>query len=167
MLKTIEVGFMKQVSPGGSSKKSSGGSSAEDHAKVLDKTLGLMTSKQMEAFKADREPTEVQERYGKTGFGRGCLMARRLVEQGVSFVEVDLGGWDTHANNFKSLADQKLPELDKAMQRLDRRPGPARTCCKTRPLFGWASSAAPRGSTAPPVAITGLAAGALWWAAPA
>ncbi len=114
MLRTIETGFMKQVSPG---RKSNNGS-AEDHAKILDKTLSLMTSKQMEAFKADKEPTEVQERYGKTGFGRGCLMARRLVEQGVSFVEVDLGGWDTHANNFKSLGDTKLPELDKAMSAL-------------------------------------------------
>ena len=45
-------------------------------------------------------------------------MARRLVEQGVPFVEVDLGGWDTHANNFKTLADTKLPELDKAMSAL-------------------------------------------------
>ncbi len=114
MLRTIETGFMKQVSPG---RKTNNGS-AEDHAKILDKTLSLMTSKQMEAFKADKEPTEVQERYGKTGFGRGCLMARRLVEQGVSFVEVDLGGWDTHANNFKSLGDTKLPELDKAMSAL-------------------------------------------------
>ncbi len=77
-----------------------------------------MTSAQMEAFKTDKESTEVQERYGKTGFGRGCLMARRLVEQGVSFVEVDLGGWDTHQDNFKQLGDRKLPELDKAMSAL-------------------------------------------------
>ncbi len=105
MLRPIENGFVKQVSPGRKTKQWS----AEDHAKVLDKTLSLMTSKQMEAFKVDKEPTEVQERYGKTGFGRGCLMARRLVEQGVSFVEVDLGGWDTHANNFKSLATRNCP----------------------------------------------------------
>jgi uncharacterized protein (DUF1501 family) len=116
MLRTIETGFTKQVSPG--RKGANNGSSAEDHTKILEKTLNLMTSKQMDAFKASKEPTEVQERYGKTGFGRGCLMARRLVEQGVSFVEVDLGGWDTHANNFKSLGDQKLPELDKAMSAL-------------------------------------------------
>ncbi len=45
-------------------------------------------------------------------------MARRLVEAGVPFVEVDLGGWDTHANNFTSLKNQKLPELDKAMSAL-------------------------------------------------
>ena len=44
----------------------------------------------MEAFKVTKEPKEVQDRYGNDGFGRGCLMARRLVEAGVPFVEVDL-----------------------------------------------------------------------------
>ena len=77
-----------------------------------------MTSKQMEAFKIGSEQADVQERYGNTGFGKGCLMARRLVEAGVPFIEVDLGGWDTHANNFTTLKGQKLPELDKAMSAL-------------------------------------------------
>ena len=45
-------------------------------------------------------------------------MARRLVEQGVPFVEVDLGGWDTHRDNFNALQNNKLPELDKAMSAL-------------------------------------------------
>lgn len=90
------------------------GGSAADHAKILDKTLALMTSKQMEAFKVTKEPMEVQEAYGTTAFGRGCLMARRLVEQGVPFVEVDLGGWDMHAGVHTAL-EAKLPEMDKAM----------------------------------------------------
>ena len=77
-----------------------------------------MTSKQMEAFKVNKEPKAVRERYGNAGFGRGCLMARRLVEAGVPFVEVDLGGWDNHANIFPTLQNQKLPELDKAMSAL-------------------------------------------------
>ncbi len=94
------------------------GPSAEDHAKVLEKTIRILRSDQMDAFKVAKEPKEVQERYGNTGFGRGCLMARRLVEQGVPFVEVDLGGWDNHADIFKTLSDQKLPELDKAMSAL-------------------------------------------------
>ena len=93
------------------------GSSASDHAKILDKTLALMTSKQMEAFKVTKEPMEVQEAYGTTAFGRGCLMARRLVETGVPFVEVDLGGWDMHAGVFTAL-ENKLPEMDKAMAAL-------------------------------------------------
>ena len=94
------------------------GGSAEDHAKVLDKTVKLMSSKQMEAFKVMKESEEMQERYGKNGFGRGCLLARRLVESGVSFVEVDLGGWDNHADIFNVLQTQKLPMLDQAMSAL-------------------------------------------------
>ena len=78
-----------------------------------------MTSKQMEAFKVNKEPQAVRDRYGNTGFGRGCLMARRLVEAGVPFVEVDLGGWDNHDDIFTILRRiDKLPELDKAMSAL-------------------------------------------------
>jgi len=108
MLAAIENKFIKE----------SRGGSALDHNKVLDKTVKLMTSKQMEAFKVAKEPAEVRGRYGNTGFGRGCLMARRLVEMGVPFVEVDLGGWDNHAGIFATLENQKLPELDKAMSAL-------------------------------------------------
>jgi uncharacterized protein (DUF1501 family) len=108
MLETIENKFIGEKR----------GGSAEDHKKVIDKTVKLMTSKQMEAFKVMKEPKEVQEKYGTTGFGRGCLLARRLVEAGVPFVEVDLGGWDMHADIFTTLADRKLPELDKAMAAL-------------------------------------------------
>jgi uncharacterized protein (DUF1501 family) len=94
------------------------GGSAEDHRKVLSKTVRLMNSDQMEAFKVAKEPEQIRERYGNTGFGRGCLLARRLVEAGVPFVEVDLGGWDNHDGIFPTLADRKLPELDKAMSAL-------------------------------------------------
>lgn len=122
MLRSIEKGFAEGHRP--DLKRST---SADDHAKVLDKTLSLMTSKQMEAFKVNTEPKEVLERYGaaggtgmrgNSGFARGCIMARRLVEAGVPFVEVDLGGWDNHAGIFKTLGDTKLPELDKAMSAL-------------------------------------------------
>jgi uncharacterized protein (DUF1501 family) len=108
MLAAIEDKFIKE----------SRGGSALDHNKILDKTVKLMTSKQMEAFKVAKEPDEVRERYGNTGFGRGCLMARRLVEMGVPFIEVDMGGWDNHAGIFTTLENQKLPELDKAMSAL-------------------------------------------------
>ena len=72
-LKLVEDGFIGQGR----------GSAAGEHAKVLQKTLNLMTSKQMEAFKVAQEPEAIQDRYGRNNFGRGCLMARRLVEQGV------------------------------------------------------------------------------------
>ena len=107
-LDLIEKGFISQ----------NRGSAADDHMKILKKTLNLMTSKQMEAFKVTKEPKEVHDRYGTDGFGRGCLMARRLVEAGVPFVEVDLGGWDNHANIFPTLQNTKLPVLDKAMSAL-------------------------------------------------
>ncbi len=94
------------------------GSAAAEHAKVLQKTLNLMTSKQMEAFKVNREPSDVQQRYGQNNFGRGCLMARRLVEVGVPFIEVDFGGWDNHQNIFPTLKDQRLPMMDQGMSAL-------------------------------------------------
>ncbi|MCH2610991.1 MAG: DUF1501 domain-containing protein [Pirellulales bacterium] len=107
-LDLIEKGFINQRR----------GSAATDHQKILKKTLNLMTSEQMEAFKVASEPDDVKERYGNTNFGRGCLMARRLVEIGVPFIEVGLGGWDNHSNIHTTLRDQKLPELDQAMSAL-------------------------------------------------
>jgi uncharacterized protein (DUF1501 family) len=104
-LNLIEKGFISEKR----------GASAEDHEKILKKTLDLMTSEQMEAFKVMKEPKEVQDKYGTDGFGRGCLMARRLVEAGVPFVEVDYGGWDNHANIHTELKDRKLPVIDKAI----------------------------------------------------
>jgi uncharacterized protein (DUF1501 family) len=108
------------------------GDAATDHAKVLDSTVNLMTSKQMAAFKITGEPAKILERYGvnapagggarggmarNTTFGKSCLMARRLVEQGVPFVEVDMGGWDDHQNVFTNLK-QRLPALDQGMSAL-------------------------------------------------
>ena len=107
-LKMMESGFID----------SNRGIAAGEHAKVLSKTLSLMTSEQMKAFKVMQEPDDVQERYGQTNFGRGCLMARRLVESGVPFVEVGLGGWDNHQNIFQTLENTKLPELDRGMSAL-------------------------------------------------
>lgn len=94
------------------------GPAAEDHQKILKKTLNLMTSKQMDAFKINKEDAKTQERYGRTPFAQGCLMARRLVEVGVPFIEVSLGGWDNHNDIHRTLSTQKLPELDKAMAAL-------------------------------------------------
>ena len=98
--------------------KQNRGPAAIEHAKVIDKTLSLMTSKQMEAFRVEKEDEKTRERYGTHRFGRGCLLARRLVQAGVPFVEVNLGGWDTHDNIFDRLQNQKLPELDQGMSAL-------------------------------------------------
>jgi uncharacterized protein (DUF1501 family) len=66
------------------------------------------------AFDLSQEPTGVRDLYGRNALGQSCLLARRLVEAGVHFVTVTDGGWDTHTNNFRSLADRLLPRLDRA-----------------------------------------------------
>ncbi|WP_261360977.1 DUF1501 domain-containing protein [Aeoliella straminimaris] len=104
LLETIETQFINERR----------GMAAEDHAKVLAKTNSLLTSDQMKAFNVQSEPEDMKELYGNSGFGRGCMLARRLVESGVPFVEVNMGGWDLHQNCFTTL-DNKLPEMDKAM----------------------------------------------------
>ncbi len=63
----------------------------------------LMRSPALTAFNLDDEPPAVREAYGDTRFGRGCLLARRLVDQGVRFVQVNLGGFDTHTGNFPAM----------------------------------------------------------------
>src|SRR5262245_4376819 len=107
-LSMIEKGFISQ----------NRGAAAEDHSKVLQKTVNLLTSPQMEAFKVNKEPKEMLDMYGNDGFARGCLMARRLVEAGVPFIEVDFGGWDNHQNIFTTLQNTKLPVIDKAISAL-------------------------------------------------
>jgi hypothetical protein len=94
------------------------GQAASDHRSVYAKTVRMMNSRYTQAFQLDTEPPAVREAYGKGSFGSGCLMARKLVEQGVTFVEVALGGWDTHTNNFEALSQRLLPELDKGMSAL-------------------------------------------------
>jgi hypothetical protein len=91
---------------------------AVDHKAVYAKTLRMMNSRYQDAFNLDRESDKVRDAYGRGSFGSGCLMARRLVEQGVTYVEVALDGWDTHANNFETLSQRLLPELDKGMSSL-------------------------------------------------
>lgn len=94
------------------------GPAPTEHAKILEKTRRLMTSRQMDAFRYEQEPKLVVDRYGDSAFGRGCLMARRLVEVGVPFVEVNFGGWDNHQDIFGTLKNDKLPRLDRAMSAL-------------------------------------------------
>jgi hypothetical protein len=91
-----------------------GGDFARSRRAVGEQAVALMRSKGVEAFKVDGEPDSAREAYGKSEFGTGCLMARRLVEAGVPFVEVTLNGWDTHDDNFDRV--QKLcGQLDQGM----------------------------------------------------
>jgi hypothetical protein len=89
-----------------------------------------MHSEDATAFDLAQEPGEVRDAYGKSVFGQGCLLARRLIERGVPFIEVSLGttsggaGWDTHSDNFNQLK-QLSGDLDAGwatlMQELDER----------------------------------------------
>src|SRR5947208_6370086 len=71
-----------------------------DHRITYQRAVTLMKSKQVEAFDLTKEPASWREKYGKSFFGECCVLARRLIETGVPFVEVTLGGWDTHTDNF-------------------------------------------------------------------
>lgn len=73
------------------------------HADVYADALRLMTSKDLDAFDLSQEKAGVVEDYGNDSFGQGVLLARRLVERGTKFVEIELGGWDTHSNNFATV----------------------------------------------------------------
>jgi hypothetical protein len=80
---------------------------SESQKSAYQRAVTLMRSKATKAFNLDEEPRELRDRYGRNMFGHGCLLARRLVERKVPFVEVSLAtvgnlalGWDTHVNNF-------------------------------------------------------------------
>ncbi|MEX1048753.1 MAG: DUF1501 domain-containing protein [Akkermansiaceae bacterium] len=75
--------------------------------------ISLMNSKDLKAFDLNQESSATRELYGSGRFSQGCLLARRLVENGVRFVEVQLGGWDTHYDNFTGVAG-RCQEFDQA-----------------------------------------------------
>jgi hypothetical protein len=80
-----------------------------DHKTTYERAVKLMQSKEAKAFDLSAEPTGSRSKYGTGRFADGVVMARRLVEVGVPFVEVTLGGWDTHQDNFtrvKNLSGQ-------------------------------------------------------------
>ena len=84
----------------------------------------LMKSSDIQAFDIAQEPENMTAMYGDSNFGQGCMLARRLVEHGVRYVEVTRGGWDTHDDCFNRVADNCL-DIDKAigalLRDLDRR----------------------------------------------
>jgi uncharacterized protein (DUF1501 family) len=90
---------------------------ATAHRTTYQRAVSLMQSRQAQAFNLSQEPQNVRTAYGTNNFGQGCLLARRLIEQGVSFVEVGLGGWDTHQNNFERV-QQLSRQVDPAMTQL-------------------------------------------------
>ena len=114
MLRAIEKDFIAKRT----------GRSTEAHEAIYKKADELINSPKIDAFRLDEEPIAIREAYGMNKFGQGCLMARRLVEAGVKFVEVALDGWDTHQNNFdrtKELLDRVDPAFAMLLKDLSER----------------------------------------------
>jgi hypothetical protein len=87
------------------------------HRTTYQRAVTLMRDRGARAFDLSAEPGAGRSAYGNTTFGDGCLLARRLIEAGVTFVEVTLGGWDTHQNNFNRVR-QLSQQVDPAMSAL-------------------------------------------------
>ncbi len=97
------------------------------HDTLYHQAVAMMSGKAREAFNLSEEPAKIRDAYGPGHFGQGCLLARRLIQRGVPFVEVALGtgvGWDTHQDNFTQVR-QLSEELDAGwgtlMRELDER----------------------------------------------
>ena len=82
-----------------------------------EKAISLMASEDVKAFDVTMEDEATRKSYGDNFFGRGLLLGRRLVESGVRFVEVNLGGWDMH-NNHQQALQGKLPDVDTGISAL-------------------------------------------------
>ena len=77
----------------------------------------VLSGEARDAFAIDKESDQLRDRYGRTTFGQSCLLARRLVERGVTFVTVNSGGWDHHAKIWEGL-EKKLPDFDQGLSAL-------------------------------------------------
>lgn len=79
----------------------------------------VTNDKAQQAFAIQKESASLRDSYGRNDLGQSCLLARRLVEAGVTFVTIQAGGgWDTHGDNFKQLKDNLLPKYDQAVAAL-------------------------------------------------
>jgi uncharacterized protein (DUF1501 family) len=87
----------------GDFEKRHGGAAAKAHAASYRKAQRMIDTQARGGFRLGEEPAKLRDAYGRTRFGQGCLLARRLIERGVSFVEVSLEGWDTHSQNFEQV----------------------------------------------------------------
>jgi uncharacterized protein (DUF1501 family) len=86
---------------------------------AFERAVRLMRSKRAKAFNLDDEPAKLRQEYGDNKFGQSCLLARRLVEAGVSFVEVFHRGWDDHEGAAKRIS-ARAPWMDAGMASLIR-----------------------------------------------
>jgi len=91
----------------------SGHSDVKAYRSLYEEAVRLMKSEDLQAFNLEQESDATKSLYGGSRFAQGCLLARRLVEHGVRFVEVTLGGWDTHFDNFTAV-EARCGDFDQA-----------------------------------------------------
>ncbi len=94
-----------------------GADRVREHQALYRQTAGMILSPRMKAFDLEPESPAMRDFYGRNAFGQGCLLARRLVEAGVTFIEVERGGWDTH-NNQKDRLGNIIPAVDQGFAAL-------------------------------------------------
>src|SRR5262249_22792027 len=112
------VGVLQELEQGFARTRPTGAS--EERRTMLGRALPLMRSGKGKAFDLSPEPAAVRDAYGDHGFGRGCLLARRLVEAGVPFVEVYLANWDTHERKSADEARGLMTQVDVGLSALLR-----------------------------------------------
>ena len=95
-------------------------SKLDGRRQVYAKAVRLMQTPKLDASDVSAESDATRRAYGDTDFGRGCLIARRLVERGVKLVEVVLDGWDTHQNNFERTQNQMAAPSIRRSRRCSR-----------------------------------------------
>ena len=93
------------------------GKEVSDFGATFEATSKLMQSDDLQAFDISADSPTRRKLYGSSRFGIGCLLARRLSASGVKYVEVELGGWDTHTDHFKR-APALLNDLDRGLSAL-------------------------------------------------
>lgn len=112
-----QISLRKQLDQEFDEKFAKGHKDVRAYNEVYDSAVKLMRSEDLEAFDLSKESSVTHKLYGAGNFSKGCLLARRLVERGVRFVEVELGGFDWHNDVFGQAAEQ-LPMLDQGFSAL-------------------------------------------------
>ncbi len=104
-------GTFKQYEKGSDSVRATG--------EFFNRAYTLLSSQEARAaFDLKKETAETRDAYGRYSFGQSALLARRLVETGVRFVTLSVGGWDTHFNGFRALGENLLPRYDQTVAAL-------------------------------------------------
>ena len=107
MLDQLDTGFRERFKT----------ASVQSYTQFYEKTVKIMSSTDLDAFRLDGEPEALRDSYGRNKLGQGCLLARRLIEKGIRYVEVASGGWDMH-NNIEEELEERGTELDVALSTL-------------------------------------------------